>query len=106
MLAVLAAVGAASAAASSSVPNVRIVSLRPLVTIGSHFRGHERVRVRFTGARRVAVSVRTNAAGSFRAGASVAIDPCLGPVSVKAVGRSGDRAFAKAAARECPPDNR
>lgn len=103
-LAVVAAVGAVPAGASTA-PSVRVVSLRPLVAKGSHFRGHERVRVRFAGAQRVVVSVRTGAAGSFRATAPLGLDPCMGPIYVTAVGRFDDRALAKVPARECPPHN-
>jgi hypothetical protein len=103
-LALLAAGGAVPAAAATA-PNVRIVSMRPLVAIGSHFHGDERVQVRFAGAQTVLVSVRTTAAGNFRAAAGRAVDPCLGPIRVTARGRLGDRALAKVPARECPPDN-
>jgi hypothetical protein len=112
-LRLLAAVGAASIAASSlaaAMPtlaaSIRLVSTAPLTVRGTHFAAHERVRVSFrTSAALPVVVVRATAAGAFTAAAPAGVpyDRCSSPLVVSAAGASGDRAVLRLPPRLCPP---
>jgi hypothetical protein len=71
---------------------------------GTRFYARETVRLTFGfGGVRNTARARTDAAGSFTDTVPVAYDPCVGPLTVIAVGLRGDRAKAVVAQRACPP---
>ena len=85
-LALLAAL-APAAAGLGGPPALRILTMKPLVVTGTHFRAAERVTVRAAGITRV---VRTTRAGTFRAElGTITGDRCS--MSIVAVGARGER---------------
>jgi hypothetical protein len=108
VLAVLVVLGVLAAAAQGARPRpaLRLLAKSPVTLRGTSFHARERVRVTAIaeGAKRV-VSTRATKGGSFTAQlpAAMPYDPCLGALTVTAVGRSGDSATLKLPQRACPP---
>lgn len=98
--------GAVLAATHGSAPRIRIATTAPLTIVGTGYAAHARVTVvaRTDRARR-SVSVRTGAAGGFRARFSVlfAVDPCHGSLVVTARGSNGEAATVKRPCRTGDP---
>ena len=90
--------------ATRAKPQLKVLATRPLVVQGTHFRARERVRVTATTTSAVTRTVRTTAAGSFKAQfESVLVARCTG-ATVKAVGVAGDQASIKVLqAQDCAP---
>jgi hypothetical protein len=90
--AVVLAVVAATAAAGSGHPALRVVDAEPLVVRGSGFQPGERILVRATGRTApLAKRVRVSRTGVFTVRFDALYDYCLGVNLVRAIGtRSGD----------------
>lgn len=103
LLLVLAATS--SAVAATRPPAALRLTLEPLSVRGSHFAPRERLLVRARAGERSATrTVITTRTGTFllSLGFVAPWDPCLGPLTITAVGPQ-DRVTLKRPSRECPP---
>ncbi len=103
VLAASALVVAATAAAASPAPALRLTHAKPLVVAGSHFKSNERVVVTLSSTDKTVHVVRATAGGTFSVDfGTVHTDRCLG-WAVTAVGRAGSRATLKLPLPACMP---
>ena len=104
--ALLAAVLVTAGAGATAKPALRLLGKQPLAVRGTSFKPSERIRVSFSTSTGKAVrSVRSSRAGTFtaQAPATLAYDPCLESLVVRAIGARGDDARLKLPQRACPP---
>jgi hypothetical protein len=104
--ALVAAVLVTAGAGATAKPALRLLGKQPLAVRGASFKPSERVRVSFSTSTAKGVrSVRSSRAGVFtaQAPATVAYDPCVESLVVRAIGAGGDAARLKLPQRACPP---
>jgi hypothetical protein len=102
---VIVLVAASSAVAATRPPATLRLTLEPLSVRGSHFAPRERVVVRARAGERSATrTIITTRMGTFSLSLAFVApwDPCLGPLSITAVGPH-DHVTLKRPSRECPP---
>ncbi len=100
-LAILLAAIVVPAATSAIKPHVRLADRSPLVVRGNAFRPHERVTIRLSAGKTVAVRiVRATVTGTFRAQFAMKVGTCA-RVAIRARGSLGSQASWKAPPESC-----
>jgi hypothetical protein len=96
----LGAAAAASPARGRRAPVLRVVAQ---TVRGTHFHRRELVRVTFRSSVRETHRVRADTKGSFTTPLPDSYDPCVGPLTIVAVGSRKDAARLKLPQRACLP---